>query len=36
MYIEKDVERGEIDNVQIENSRVEENGERIMKFLERA
>jgi hypothetical protein len=31
MYIENHVERGESENVQIENNRVEENGEQIMK-----
>jgi hypothetical protein len=31
MYIEEDVERGESENVQTENSKVEENGEKIMK-----
>jgi hypothetical protein len=33
MYIAKDVERGESDNVQIKNSKVEENGERIMQLF---
>jgi hypothetical protein len=31
MYIKKDVERGENENEQTDNSRVEENGEQIMK-----
>jgi hypothetical protein len=31
MYIKKDVERGENENEQIDYSRVEENGEQIMK-----
>jgi len=31
MYIEEDVERGQSENVQTQNSKVEENGERIMK-----
>ncbi len=31
MYIEEDVERRESENVQIKNSRIEENGEEIMK-----
>jgi hypothetical protein len=33
MYIEKDVERGESDNVQTENNKVEEKWERIMKKI---
>jgi hypothetical protein len=31
MYNEEDVERGESENVQTKNSKVEENGEQIMK-----
>ncbi len=31
MYIEKDVERRESENVQTQNNKVEENGEKIMK-----
>jgi hypothetical protein len=33
MYIEEHVERVESENMQIENSRVEENGEQIMKKI---
>jgi hypothetical protein len=35
MYIEGHVERVESENVQIKNSRVEKNGEQIVKFFAR-
>jgi hypothetical protein len=33
MYIEEHVERGESENVQTENNKVEENGEQVMNFF---